>query len=62
MFLLLINIVIMVSFFINDVISEDKQFLSYQEFQNQYMISTNFLEYYCIVGAVPKRWKNRISE
>jgi hypothetical protein len=41
-------------FFINDIISEDKQFLSYQEFQNKYMISTNFLEYYDIVGAVPK--------
>ena len=49
-------------FFINDIISEDKQFLSYQEFQNKYMISTNFLEYYGIVGAVPTRWKNLISE
>ena len=45
-------------FFINDIISEDKQFLLYQEFQNKCMISTNFLEYYGIVGAVPKRWKN----
>ena len=26
------------------------------------MISTNFLEYYGIVGAVPKTWKNLISE
>jgi hypothetical protein len=41
-------------FTINDIISEDKQFLSYQEFQNKYMTSTNFLEYYGIVGAVPK--------
>jgi len=49
-------------FFINDIISEDKQFLSYQEFQNKYMISTNFLEYYGIVGAVPKGWKKLISE
>jgi hypothetical protein len=40
--------------FINDIISEDKQFLSYQEFQNKYLISTNFLEYYGILGAVPK--------
>ena len=47
-------------FFINDIISEHKQ--SYQEFQNKYMISTNFLEYYGIVGAVQKRWKNLISE
>ena len=59
-FLLLKNIAIMVSFLINDIISEDKQ--SYQEFQNKYMISTNFIEYYDIVGAVPRRWKNLISE
>ena len=26
------------------------------------MISTHFLEYYGIVGAVPKRWENLISE
>ena len=26
------------------------------------MISTNFLEYYGIVGAVPKIWENLISE
>ena len=46
--------------FINDIISEDKQ--SYQEFQNKYMINTHFLEYYGIVGAAPKRWKNLISK
>ena len=39
-----------------------KQFLSYQEFQNKYRISTDFLEYYGIVGAVLKRWKKLISE
>jgi hypothetical protein len=49
-------------FFINDIVSEDQQFLSYQEFQNKYMISTNFLEYYGIVGAVQKRWKKLILE
>ena len=27
-----------------------------------FSISTNFLEYYGYVGAVPKRWKNLISE
>jgi hypothetical protein len=44
--------------FVNDIVSEDKQFLSYQEFQNQCMIRTNILEYYGIVGAVPKEWEN----
>jgi hypothetical protein len=34
----------------------------HQEVQNKYMISTNFLEYYGIVGAVPKRWKKLILE
>ena len=52
----------MLSVFINDIFSIDKQFLSYQEFQNKYMISTNFLEYYGIVGAVPKGWKQLIPE
>jgi hypothetical protein len=40
------------------VVSEDKQIWSYNEFQNEYMISTNYLEYYGIVGAVPLRWIN----
>ena len=47
-------------FFINDIISEDKQ--SYQQFQNKYMIGTHFLEYYGIVGAVPKRWKKTLFQ
>ena len=38
-------------FVINDIVSEGKQILSYQEFQNKYMISTNFLEYYGIVQS-----------
>jgi len=36
--------------------------LSYQEFQNKYLISTNFLEYYGILGAIPKGWKQLILE
>ena len=36
--------------------------MSYQEFQNKYMIITNVLAYYGIVGAVPKGWKTLISE
>jgi hypothetical protein len=32
--------------------------MSYQEFQNKYMTSTNYLEYCDIVGAVPKEWRN----
>jgi hypothetical protein len=51
-------------FFINDIISEDKQFLSYQEFQNKYIntISTDFLEYYGIVGQSQRDGKKLISE
>ena len=52
------NIVINGVFLSNDIISGDKQFLSYQEFQNKYMIGTNFLEYYGIVGT----GKNYISD
>ena len=36
--------------------------MSYLEFQNKYMIITNVLAYFGIVGAVPKGWKTFISE
>jgi len=38
--------------FINDIISEDKQFLSYQEFQNKYMYKLSRILWYC--GCSPK--------
>ena len=55
-FLLLTNIVTMV-YFLLMILSMKINSFCHQEVQNKYMISTNFLEYYGIVGAVPKGWK-----
>ena len=41
-------------FFVNDIVSEDKQVLLHQEFQNRCMIRTHFIEYYDIVNAATK--------
>jgi hypothetical protein len=49
-------------FVINDIVSEGKEILSYQEFQNKYMTSTNFLEYYGIVQSQRDGKKKLISE
>jgi len=57
MFLLFEIIVYNGALIINGIVSEDKQFLSYQTFQNKLIISTQFQEIYAIVGAVPKGWK-----
>ena len=50
-------IVIMVYYLLMILSLKINSFLSYQTFQNKYIIGTNFHEIYAIVGAVPKGWK-----
>jgi hypothetical protein len=50
-------IVIMVYYLLLILSLKINSFLSYQTFQNRYIIGTNFHEIYVIVGAVPKGWK-----
>jgi hypothetical protein len=50
-------IVIMVYYLLMILSLKIKSLLSYQTFQNKYIIGTNFHEIYAIVGAVPKGWK-----
>jgi hypothetical protein len=50
-------IVIMVYYLLLILSLKINSFLSYQTFQNRYIIGTNFREIYVIVGAVPKGWK-----
>jgi hypothetical protein len=40
----------MVSFFVNDLISENKMLFTYN-------IRLNFIEYFSILSAIPHRWK-----
>ena len=48
--------------FINDLIDEDGEFLSYEEFVNAYNIRIDFLNYAALIHAIPIEWKNKINE
>ncbi|CAG2244444.1 unnamed protein product [Mytilus edulis] len=47
-------------FFINDLIKENGEFYNYDEFIRNYNIKTTFLEFYGLILALPKEWKNII--
>ena len=49
-------------YFINDLIGENNQFLSPQELNNKYGLSTNFLQFYSVLNMIPKHWKNLIRQ
>ena len=40
--------------FIQDLLNSNGQFMSYQEFKNQFARKTNFLQFYQAVSAIPK--------
>ena len=48
--------------FINDLISEEGDFLSYPSFQRKYNFQTNLLKYNGIIRAIPREWKVTILE
>ncbi|XP_063408202.1 uncharacterized protein LOC134691566 [Mytilus trossulus] len=47
-------------FFINDLIQENGEFYNYDGFIRNYNIKTTFLEFYGLILALPKEWKNII--
>jgi hypothetical protein len=56
-FFFIIEIIVIMVYYLLMVLSlKINRFLSYQTFQNKYIIGTNFHEIYVIVGAVPKGW------
>ncbi len=47
---------------INDLVTEDGNFLSYQEFQNVYHVPRlNILDYFGLLRSIPNKWRNIIS-
>ena len=44
---------------IQDILSENGKFLSFQEFKQTYKIKCNFLNYYQIISAIPKHLLER---
>lgn len=48
-------------FFINDLINDDGNFLSLENFQDKFNVHTNFLTYNGLISAIPKHWKELIK-
>ena len=49
-------------FFINDLLGENNNFLTLEEFQNSYHLNVNFLQVYSIYSMIPQTWKNIILQ
>lgn len=47
-------------FFINDLIKENGEFLSFEEFKHKYNINTNVVTYQGLLSAIPRIWKQNI--
>ena len=47
--------------FVNDLINEQGRLLDQEEFENLYNIEENFVSYYSVISAIPREWKEVIS-
>ena len=47
-------------FFINDLLNENSEFMSWQQFEDTYNINSNFLQFHGILHMIPKTWKDQI--
>ena len=47
---------------IQDILSENGKFLSFQEFQQTYKIKCNLLNYYQVISAIPKHLLERAKQ
>ena len=48
-------------FFINDLLDENDEFVSFNRFKEIYGIETTFLQYMGILHMIPQTWKVRIK-
>ena len=46
-------------FFIQDILSGDGKFLTFEEFQNKFRIKTNYLHYFQLMAAIPSDLKKK---
>ena len=47
-------------FFVNDLLNDNNEFYSFEQFKENYNINTTFLHFYGIIHAIPKHWKELI--
>ena len=46
-------------FFIQDILNGDGNFLTFEEFQNKFLIKTNYLHYFQLMAAIPSDLKKK---
>ena len=46
-------------FFIQDILSGDGNFLTFEEFQNKFRIKINYLHYFQLMAAIPSHLKKK---
>ena len=49
-------------FFINDLLDENNEFLSFNRFKEIYGIETTFLQYMGILHMIPQIWKVKLTK
>ena len=47
---------------IGDVIDENNNFLSFESLKRKYAIDINFVNYYGIISAIPRQWKQALKQ
>jgi len=45
----------------NDLLDQNKQIMSFENFQDTYHVDTTFIEFYGIVSVMPRHWKHLIN-
>ena len=48
--------------FINDLLNENGQLLTWEEFSNQYNIQNQAFQHYALLHAIPRNWKKRLKD
>ena len=47
---------------VKDLVDQNLDFLTYEEFKLQYQLQTNFLTYYGVINAIPQEYKKAIKQ
>ena len=47
--------------YISDLLDSNGKFLSYEDFENQYMLSNSFLDYISLIHVIPRHWREKLN-
>ena len=46
---------------IKDLVNENNNFLTFEEFKNMYQVNITFLDYYGLIHAIPQEYKQKYN-